>query len=128
MPEFKLVYIRLRGYIYFLMAAYVLLWGFTAHKAVFLGLILGTATSHFNLWLLLKRVDRFSQAVDAGRSIRSLGTVSRMAAAVLAVLIAVKFPQYFNVYCVVIGLMTSFVVIMIDFFVQTFILRKSQKK
>jgi len=51
-----------------------------------------------------------------------------MAAAVLAVLIAVKFPQYFNVYCVVIGLMTSFVVIMIDFFVQTFILRKSQKK
>lgn len=126
MPEFKIVYNRLSRYIYFLLAAYVLFWGFTAYKAVFLGLILGTATSLFNLWLLLKRMERFSAALEKGKSIRSLGTVPRMASAVLAVLAAVKFPQYFNVYCVVIGLMTSFVVIMIDFFVQTFILRKSQ--
>ncbi len=124
MPEFKLIFIRLRSYVFFLLAIYVLLWGFTAHKTIALGLILGTSLSLFNMWLLMKRIERFSEAVDEGKKVRSLGTVSRMATAVLAVFIAIKFPQYLNIYSVIVGLMTSYVVIIIDFFVQNLRSRK----
>lgn len=126
MPEIDIrtIFNRLRSYIFFLLAFYVLVWGFTPYKAVFLGLTLGTSLSLFNMWLLVKRMDRFSEAIDQGKSLRSLGTVSRMATAILAVLIAVKFPDYLNIYSVIVGLMTSYIVIMIDFFVRTFNSRK----
>lgn len=39
-----------------------------------------------------------------------------MAAAGLAVLIALRFPEYFHFISVIIGLMTMYVVIMIDYF------------
>ncbi|AEH54856.1 ATP synthase I [Heyndrickxia coagulans 2-6] len=41
----------------------------------------------------------------------------RMAAAVLAVAVALRFPDLFHLLAVVIGIMTSYLVIMIDFFV-----------
>lgn len=122
--DIRTIFNRLRRHIFFLLAFYVLLWGFTPYKAVFLGLTLGTSLSLFNMWLLVKRMDRFSSAIDEGKPLRSLGTVSRMATAVLAVLIALKFPEHLNIYSVIVGLMTSYIVIMIDFFVQTFNSRK----
>lgn len=122
--DIRTIYNRLRRYIFFLLAFYVLLWGFTPYKAVCLGLTLGTSLSLFNMWLLVKRMDRFSAAIDEGKALRSLGTVSRMATAVLAVLIALKFPEHLNIYSVIVGLMTSYIVIMIDFFVRTFNSRK----
>lgn len=126
MPEIDIrtIFNRLRRYIFFLLAFYVLLWGFTPYKAVFLGLTLGTSLSLFNMWLLVKRMDRFSEAIDQGKGLRSLGTVSRMATAILAVAIALKFPDYLNIYSVIVGLMTAYMVIMIDFFIQTFNSRK----
>ncbi|WP_066296774.1 ATP synthase subunit I [Bacillus sp. FJAT-29937] len=124
MPEFKVMFIRQRKYIFLLLSVYVLGWGFTSYQSIFLGLILGTVLSLFNLWLMTRRVDKFGQAVTKGEKVRSLGMVSRMASAVLAVMIAMKYPEKLHLISVVFGLMTAYIVIMIDYFLQSFHLRK----
>jgi len=118
MPEITAIYLRQRKYIFFLLSIYVLGWGFTTYKTIFLGLILGTSLSLFNLWLLARRTDKFGEAVAKGEKVRSLGMMSRMATAVLAVMLALEYPDKLHLYSVILGLMTSYIVIMIDFFLQ----------
>ena len=118
MPEYKLIFKRSSKYTLYLLAIYVLGWGFTSYQGVFLGLVLGTSLSLFNLWLLVNRMDRFNKAMKAGRTARSLGFFSRVATAVLAVLVAMEYPEYFHLFSVIIGLMTTYLVIMIDYFIQ----------
>lgn len=124
MPEFKTMYIRQRKYMFLLLSIFVLGWGFTSYQAIFLGLILGTSLSLFNLWLIMRRVERFGEAAAKGQKVTSLGTVSRMASAVLVVMIALKYPDKVHLISAVIGLMTAYFVIMIDYFLQAFKLRK----
>lgn len=124
MPDVKTIYSRQRRYIFTLLSLYVLGYGFTSYKTIFLGLILGTSLSLFNIWLLARRMDKFADAVVKGEKVRSLGMISRMATAVFAVMLAVEYPDKFHLYSVVLGLMTSYIVIMIDFFIKTFIFRK----
>lgn len=124
MPELKTMYARQRKYIFYLMSLYVLGWGFTPYQTIFLGLILGTGLSLFNLWLMAKKIDRFGDAVLSGKKVRSLGSFSRFATAAFAVIVAMKFPDRFHMISVVFGLMTSYIVIMIDFFQQSFYSRK----
>ena len=57
MPEYKLIFKRVRKYIFYLLALYVFGWGFTSYQSIFLGLILGTSLSLFNLWILVKKMD-----------------------------------------------------------------------
>ena len=63
MPDYKLIYKRVRKYILYLLALYVLGWGFTSHQTVFLGLILGTSLSLFNLWLLVRKTKKFGEVM-----------------------------------------------------------------
>ncbi|MGJ7920746.1 ATP synthase subunit I [Neobacillus sp. LXY-4] len=119
MSEIKVMYTRQRKYIFFLLSLYVLGWGFTPYQSVFLGLVLGTSLSLFNLWLMVRKTDKFGDAVLQGKKVRSLGSFSRMATAALAVMIALKYPDSLHLISVVLGLMTSYIVIMIDFFLQS---------
>ncbi|MEG9296098.1 ATP synthase subunit I [Mangrovibacillus sp. Mu-81] len=119
MPELHQMFNRQRKYILYLLAVYVLGWGFTDHKSVFLGLALGTALSLYMHWGMTKRVDKFGEAVVAGKKVRSLGTTSRMAAAALGVIIVTRFPETFHLLSLIIGLMTTYIVIMIDYFFST---------
>ena len=118
MPEYRSMFIRVRKYIFYLLAIFVLGWGFTSYQEVFLGLILGTSLSLINLWLLVKRMDRFGKQFDKGKVIKSLGFFSRVAVAILGVFIALEYPEYFHLISVIIGLMTTYVVIMIDYFIK----------
>ncbi len=120
MSEMKEMYTRQRKYIFLLLALYVLGWGFTSYQDIFLGLILGTSLSLFNLWLLVRKADKFGDAVVQGKKVRSLGSFSRMATAALAVIITFKYPDSIHLISVVLGLMTMYVVIMIDFLLQSF--------
>ncbi|WP_338450216.1 ATP synthase subunit I [Niallia oryzisoli] len=124
MLQFKTMFTRERKYIVYLLAVYVLGWGFTSYQAIFLGLILGTSLSLFNLWLLVKKIDQFGKVMEKGGKMRSLGMMSRMAAAIFAVLLAAEYPEYIHPVSVVFGLMTAYLVIMIDSFLQLF---QSQK-
>ncbi|MDQ0232124.1 ATP synthase subunit I [Metabacillus malikii] len=117
MSDMHLMFHRYRKYIFYLLALYVVGWGFTEYQSVFLGLILGTSISLYNLWAMVRKHRLFDKALQEGKKV-SLGTASRMAAAVVAVFFSLKFPEYFHLISVVIGLMTMYVVIMIDFFIQ----------
>jgi ATP synthase protein I len=116
MPEFQTMFTRQRKWMFFLLSFYVLGWGFTSQQSIFLGLILGTSLSLFNLWLMARKIDKFGQAAAEGRTVRSLGSFSRMATGALAIVITMRYPDEFHLISVVIGLMTSYIVIMIDFF------------
>ncbi|MFT4415406.1 ATP synthase subunit I [Fredinandcohnia humi] len=118
MQDLSVAFTRYRKYIFYLLAIYVLGWGFTAYQTIFLGLILGTVGSFYILFSLVRKDKQFSKAFQEGRKIRSLGTMSRMAVAGLAVLVVVEFPDKFHLGSMVLGLMTSYFVIMIDFFFQ----------
>ncbi|UII55743.1 ATP synthase subunit I [Cytobacillus spongiae] len=124
MSELSAGFTRQRKYIFTLLSIYVLGWGFTSYQSIFLGLILGTSLSLYSLWLMVRKANQFGEALEKGERVRSLGMVSRMAIAALAVLIATEYPDKFHLVSVVLGLMTSYIVIMIDYFIQSFQLRK----
>lgn len=128
MPDVKTIFQQHSKYILFLLSLYVLGWGFTSYKTIFLGLILGTSLSFFNMWLLANRMDKFGDAVVRGERVRSLGMISRMATAVLAVMLAVEYSDFFHLYSVILGLMTSYIVIVIDFFLHSTLLRKKREE
>jgi ATP synthase protein I len=113
------MYKKQQRLVFFLLSAYVLGWGFTSYKSIFLGLILGTCFSFLNLWLLVRKTESFDKAVSEGKKVRSLGSLSRMATAGIAVIIALRYPGDFNIPALVLGLMTSYIVIMIDYFHQS---------
>lgn len=118
MQDMQQMFQRHLKYILFLLAIYVLGWGFTDFQSVFGGLILGTALSLYNLWVMARKSKRFGEAIAEGKRVTSLGTFSRMASAGLAVLISMRYPEHFHLISVVLGLMTAYIVIMIDFFIQ----------
>lgn len=120
MPEFKNMYNRQRKWTFYLLSIYVLGWGFTSYQTIFLGLILGTCFSYFALWHIFFRMKRFDKAVSLGKKPYSFGSISRLATAGIAAAIALKYPQYFNIFAMTLGLMTSYIVIMIDYLFQFF--------
>ncbi|MGD6776222.1 MULTISPECIES: ATP synthase subunit I [Bacillaceae] len=120
MPESTKQFMRHMKYFLFLLAFFVIGWGFTSYQEWFLGLILGTVISIYSHWLLHKKVKKFTEAVAEGRKAVTLGSFSRMAAAVLGVVIAMRYPETLSLYGVIIGIMTSYIVIIIDSFVTLF--------
>lgn len=119
MSQFREMFNRQRKYLINLLALFLIGWGVTPYKAVFLGLVLGTAFGLYNYWLLARKTNKFGEAAAVGKGVRSLGFFSRMAMAGLATLIALEYPEKVHLISVVIGIMTPYLVIMIDSIVQT---------
>ena len=120
MKQYQNMIARQRMWMLYLLAFLVLGAGFTPYLRIFLGLLLGAIISFYNLWVLQKKIYDFGEAVEKKQSVRGLGTVSRFAAVALAVVIALRFEDYFQIIAVIIGLMTSYFVIMVDFMVHRF--------
>jgi ATP synthase protein I len=118
MENFRQMFLRQLKYILYLLSLYTLGWGFTAYKTFFLSLILGTVISVLMLWSLTRKIAKLGQAVLERKKVRTIGTLSRLALAALAAAIALKYPQYFAIVPMVLGLMTSYIVIIIDFLLQ----------
>ena len=127
MSDLKGIFERHRRYIFLLLSIYVLGWGFTPYQTVFLGLVLGTVLSLYNLWVMVRKTERFGQAIVDGKNPRSIGTFSRLASAALAVLLSYRFPEYFHLAGVIVGLMTSYIVILIDIIIQTIRSRSEER-
>ncbi|WP_026907716.1 ATP synthase subunit I [Paucisalibacillus globulus] len=118
MTNNEMQYARQRKWMFYLLAILVLGAGFTPYLQVFLGLLLGSTISFYNLYLLQKKTIEFTEAVAKSEKPRGIGMISRFAAASLAIIIALRYEEYFDVIAVIIGLMTSYLVIMIDFFMK----------
>ncbi|KAA0548598.1 ATP synthase subunit I [Bacillus sp. BGMRC 2118] len=119
MSDIRDIYGRHRKYILYLLAIYVLGYGFTPYQTVFLGLIVGTLLSFYNLWVMVRKTERFGQAIAEGRNARSIGTFTRLASAALAVVLSYQYPELFHIAGMITGLMTFYIVIMIDIIIQT---------
>ncbi|MUK89652.1 ATP synthase subunit I [Ornithinibacillus sp. L9] len=115
MSDYEIMTNRQRKWMFYLLAILVIGAGFTPYVRIFLGLLLGSIVSFYNLYLLQKKTSDFADAVVKEQSPRGLGTISRLAATALAVIIALRYEEYFDMIALVIGLMTSYLVIMIDF-------------
>ncbi|MGZ7445658.1 ATP synthase subunit I [Paenibacillus sp. TH7-28] len=70
-------------------------------QSIMLGIALGAAVSWINAYYLGRKVRRLADAAAAGEPKRiNMGFLTRTATAVLAVIAAMKYPQYLNVYAV----------------------------
>ena len=118
MTELQQLFNRHCKYILYLISLYFLGWGFTEYKTIFMGLILGTSVGLYNHWLLMRKTLRLGEAVANGRKTYSLGMFTRLVAVLLTAYIASIYPDIFHFTSVIIGIVTVYAVIMIDFFVQ----------
>jgi ATP synthase protein I len=112
----KMIHARQSKWMLYLLALLMLGAGFTPYQRIFLGLFLGASVSFFSMWLLQRKVRQFTEAVATHGRMPALGTFSRMAASVLAVMLALRFDAYFHLIAVVIGLAAGYIIIFIDSF------------
>ncbi|WP_062351551.1 ATP synthase subunit I [Bacillus kwashiorkori] len=120
---------RYRKYLYFLLAFFVLGWGFTTYQHIFAGLFIGTSISFINLWILARKTVKLSESVTTGEgNVYTMGTFSRLAFAALAVLVAIRYPQQIHLIATIIGLMTSYIVIVIDSLIMFLLKRQNGKR
>lgn len=108
---------RERKLMFYLLALCVVGAGFTAYTRIFLGLLLGSSISFYNLWLLQTKVKNVAKAIKKDDKPKGLGVLSRFAAVAFGVIIAVYFDEYFEIISFIIGLMTSYLIIVIDFII-----------
>ena len=128
MFEFDSMVGRQRKWMLYLLALFVLGAGFLPYTRVFNGLVLGGVISFYNLWLLQQKTKQFGDNVAESGEVKSgLGTFSRMAAAVLAVFIATRFEENFHVIAVVIGLVSSYLVMGLDGIVRMISMRRDRE-
>ncbi|WLV24189.1 ATP synthase subunit I [Aciduricibacillus chroicocephali] len=126
MSHFDTMAARQRKWMFYLLALFVLGAGFTPYHRIFLGLLLGTVFSFYNMWLLQRRVKYLGDAVERNERPKGLGTAARFASAVAAIAIAGKYVMHLDVLSVILGLLTSYIVIVADYLL--FELHKSKIK
>ncbi len=84
-----------------------------ARRALFSRNVTRCWISFYNLWLLQRKTDLLGEAAEKDGSRKGIGTISRLAAAALGALIAIRYD--FSIIGYIIGLMAVYPVIMIDF-------------
>ncbi|GAB7387892.1 ATP synthase subunit I [Bacillaceae bacterium] len=93
---------------FLLLAVFVLGWGFTYAKSVFAGLILGTSVSLFNAVYTAYKIDKIRRLAESGMGRKAtIGTAVRLATSALAALLAVRYPERFDMLATVIGLVST---------------------
>ncbi|MGM9925592.1 MAG: ATP synthase subunit I [Bacillus sp. (in: firmicutes)] len=128
MQELQLLMKAQLKYVLYMLALFVLGWGFTDYKSVFAGLILGAVVGLFNAWVLAKRSMRIGQAAVEGKKARSAGSITRYASAILAAMIALEFPEHFSIIGTVLGLVATTVVITIVFIIQKYNVNNEEER
>ena len=114
MNEYKSVFFRYIKYTLYVLSIFFLGYALTPYKSIFLGLALGTVFSLYNLWSMYAKIERLGQAVIQKRKVKTLGSLSRLMLAGLAVLIAMKYPEHFHLLSVIIGLVSIYIIMLID--------------
>jgi len=113
MSNYKLMAIRQRKWMLLILLASAAGTLLTPYSKFFLGLLLGIIISFYNLWLLQRKTNLLGEAAEREGKRIGIGTISRLASAALGVLIAIKYDL--DIIGFIIGLMTSYVVIIVDF-------------
>lgn len=113
MLNYRLMANRQRKWMLILLALSAVGAAVLPNKQFFLGLLIGVVVSFYNLWLLQRRTNLLAESAEKTGKRRGIGTISRLAAAALGVLVAIRYDL--SVVGFIIGLMTAYPVIIIDF-------------
>ncbi|EIT83827.1 AtpI protein [Fictibacillus macauensis ZFHKF-1] len=127
MTEYTMTFRRYIKYTIFMLSFFVLGYGVTSYKSIFLGLTFGTLFSLYNLWSMYSKIERLGQAITTKQKVKTMGSLSRLLMGGLAVLIAMRYPHLFNLLSVVIGLMTIYIIMLIDSLSQTIRISKEKR-
>lgn len=127
MLEFDRTVKSQRRLMLYLLSILILGAAFTSYQRLFWGLLLGTSVSFISLLLLQRQARALGEAVSGGKKTGSLGTLSRITLMLLVVFIAMKFEDLFNLYAVLVGLVTSYVVMLVDSIVHSIIEAKKHE-
>jgi ATP synthase protein I len=114
MLEMQRIFTKQKKYIYFLLAACALGWGFTPYSTIFAGLALGSLFGLYNFWILVRRMEKFDRVLESGEGRAGLGTAFRFASGVATVAIALVLPEYIHLISAVIGLMIPYVLLVVE--------------
>jgi len=128
MSDFQILQKRNRNDILFLLAAEILAWGILPWRAFVGGILLGTAVSFLNLWLLSRRTALLMEAVRSGRKVYTLGTMPRMALSCIAISIPINRPDLFSLPATVLGLAISYFMIISDALVRPLTARMKEEE
>jgi|SRR5690625_929999 len=128
MVEYELMVSRQRKLMLFLLVFIAIGLAFPSLRKLLLGLLLGGTVSFFNMALLQKRVQVFSEAISGNGRIASLGFFTRLLTTVLTVFLALNFKDKVHIGAVIVGLMISYVVMVIDVFIHSAIDVRKQEK
>ena|SRR5690625_4389056 len=115
MSNYNLMAIRQRKWMLVILIVSAVLALLTPFSNFFFGLLLGLGISFYNLWLLQRKTNLLGEAAEREGKRIGLGTISRLASVALGVLIAMRFN--FDIIGFIIGIMTSNVVIIVDFII-----------
>ncbi|MCM3004672.1 ATP synthase subunit I [Priestia koreensis] len=110
---------RQKKYMFYLLALFVLGWGFTSYQREFLGLILGTIVSFFSLRLVAFKIDKLLDRVIEGEKVKArpkvVSTYTRLALFGLLILLAIRYENMMEVWSLAVGLLTGYFVMIIDY-------------
>lgn len=102
----------------FVLALYVLGFGFTPYDVWFISLGTGSLMGLFNLWSTYRDVKKISEAAEQQKAAFPFGMVSRLATGALAALLFIRFPDVFHIAGLAGGIMTPYAVILFHSFMQ----------
>lgn len=119
MEEFVRMEVRQRKWMLYLLAIFIFCAAITPYDRFFLGLTVGHVVSYYGLRLLHNRAKAFSQAIIEEKRVTGLGTFLRLIGAGLAVWLAMKYEHKLHIIGVVLGLTTSYFVIILDFTIRS---------
>lgn len=113
MSDYRKMAKRQRIWMLFLLFFFIVLAIVVPRQGIFTGISLGAAVSFYNLWLLQRKANLQGEAAAQEGKQKGTGMISRFAAAALGALLALRLEWSMVGY--IIGLMTAYPVIMIDF-------------
>lgn len=114
METLQEAHIKQKRVMFFLLAFFVLGWGFTEWKTVFAGLILGSLFGLYNFWILVRKSQQYERAMAEGKKRVSLGSTLRFASGIAAAAIATAVPEQFDLISTVIGFVIPYVLFLIE--------------
>src|SRR5690554_5449760 len=97
-----------------LIIIFLFLAAFLTDTSFYLGLALGSSFSLINLLITYFQVKRVIKTVETGKVKWSLGTLTRIISAIIPVFIATQYQEVFDLIGVIIGLMVTYVMILIE--------------
>lgn len=117
MHDYSMRIRRIVKWTIFVLAAGVIGWGYSSNPTWYAGLVLGTTcgliSAVYTAWKI-NRVGEIAIRYDGQKKQASLGMPTRLGLTALATLISLKYPQYFHIPFMVIGLMVPSVIAFVD--------------